>query len=39
MRKRDKAHVLVTDPEGHLLGVAERSVLESAAASSRPGSG
>jgi CBS domain-containing protein len=39
MRKRDQAHVLVTDPEGHLLGVAERRELEAAAASSRPGSG
>jgi CBS domain-containing protein len=39
MRKHDKRHVLVTDPGGHLLGVAMRSELESATASSRTGSG
>jgi CBS domain-containing protein len=39
MRERDKTHVLVTDPGGHLLGGATRSELESATASSRSGSG
>ena len=39
MRKRDKSYVLVTDPGGHLFGVARRSELESVIGSSPPGSG
>jgi catechol 2,3-dioxygenase-like lactoylglutathione lyase family enzyme len=37
MRKHDKRHVLFTDPDGNLLGIATRRELESA--SSRAGSG
>jgi CBS domain-containing protein len=39
MRERDKTHVIVTDPGGHLLGVARRSELEAVIGSSPPGSG